>query len=232
MEKGNFREYMKQGKKPAKTIDAYVKSVEFYAGFLHSQQHVSNPGDARPVDLEKFVNLGGNQGENVYRHLWGIRTYYEFIQHADMEMKASEWMEYLQNETRKLGEFPKVDRECVKKLSAIGITTVNQLLSAGDTREKLVGLSEKSGASQVSLMELFKLSNLSRLPGLKKVRGRLFYEAGLDTLDKIAAHEPEDVHRILKDYVEKTGYEGIAPTPGEAQVTVKMARFLSEKRAY
>lgn len=31
-------------------------------------------------------------------------------------------------------------------------------------------------------MELFKLSNLSRLPGLKKTRGRLFYEAGLDTL--------------------------------------------------
>lgn len=28
-------------------------------------------------------------------------------------------------------------------------------------------------------MELFKLSNLSRLPGLKKTRGRLFYEAGL-----------------------------------------------------
>jgi len=228
MDEKNFREYMKQAKKPTRTIDAYVKSVEFYAVFLQSQQQVNSPEDARPPDLEKFVIWGSREGGNVYRHLWGIRTYYEFIQHEDMVMSASEWMEYLQNETRKLGEFPKVNRDSVKKLSAMGITTVNQLLRAGNTREKLMGVSEQSGASQASVVELFKLSSLSRLPGLKKVRGRLFYEAGLDTLTEIAILEPEEVQQILKDFVDKTGFEGIAPTLGEAQVAVRMARFLPE----
>ena len=145
-----------------------------------------------------------------------------------MEKKVREWMEYVQNETRKLGEFPKVDQDSVKKLSAIGIITVNQLLRAGNNQEKLTVLSEKSGASQAAILELFKLSNLSRLPGLKKIRGRLFYEAGLDTLASIAALDPEEVQKILLDYIEKTGFDGIAPTPSEAQVAVMMARFLPE----
>lgn len=228
MDEEKFREFMKQAKKPVRTIDGYVKSVEFYAVFLQSQQQVNSPDDAKPTDLEKFIIWGSREGENIYRHLWGIRTYYEFIQHEDMEMRVNEWMEYLQNETRKLGEFLKVNKDSVKKLSAVGITTVNQLLRAGNTREKLLAISEKSGASQASVMELFKLSNLSRLPGLKKVRGRLFYEAGLDTLAVIAAREPEEVNQILEDYIDKTGFEGTAPTIGEAQVTVRMARFLPE----
>jgi len=114
-------------------------------------------------------------------------------------------MEYVQNETRKLGEFPKVDQDSVKKLSAIGIKTVNQLLRAGNCQEKHAALSAQSGASQDAILELFKLSNLSRLPGLKKVRCRLFFEAGLDTLESIAALEPEEVHKILLDFIKKLG---------------------------
>jgi histidyl-tRNA synthetase len=82
--------------------------------------------------------------------------------------------------------------------------------------------------SEPKLLELFKLSHLSRLPGLKKVRCRLFYEAGLDTLASIAALEPAEVHEILQGFIERTGFEGVAPTLGEAEITVAMARFLPE----
>lgn len=229
MDEGKFREYLKRRKKPSGTINGYVKSVGFYSDFLQSQAQARTPDDAKPSDLEGFVTWGSEGGENVYRHLWGIRTYYEFIQNEVMELTAGEWMEYIQNDTRKLKEFPGVDRDCVKKLSALGITTVNQLLRAGNTQGKLAAISETSGVPPAAIMELFKLSNLARLPGLKKVRGRLFYEAGLDTLAAIALREPEEVKRILEDYITQTGFQGSAPTLGEAQFTVKMARFLPEK---
>jgi len=228
MDEVNFKEFMRQKNKPSGTISGYVKSVQIYTDFLQSQQQVNTPDKATKTDLEKFVIWGNKEKENVYRHLWGIRTYYEFIQNEEMEMTASEWMEYLQNETRKLRDFPKVDQDGVKKLSLIGITTANQLLRAGNTQEKLKVISEKSGASQESVIELFKLSNLSRLPGVKKIRCRLFYEAGLDTLTAIAAREPEEVQQIIKDYIDKTGFEGSAPTLSEAHGAVKMARFLPE----
>ncbi len=229
MDKEGFKAYMENKKKSANTIKGYLKSLEFYSNFLQSHQKISTPDEAGPLDVQEFVRWGTELGENVYRHFWGIRMYYEFIERAEMAKTVSEWMEYIQNETRKLKEFPKVDQESVLKLSEIGIKTVNQLLRAGDTPAKLAALADKSGSSQAALLELYKLSQLSRLPGLKKVRGRLFYEAGLDTLASIAALESDEVNRILKAYIERSGFEGSVPTPGEAQFTVEMARFLPEK---
>lgn len=90
MDEGKFREFMKEKKKTAGTINGYVNSVEFYADFLQSQAQVKTPGDALPSDLEQFVTWGSKEGENVYRHLWGIRAYYEFIQNEVMELTACE----------------------------------------------------------------------------------------------------------------------------------------------
>ena len=228
MDEVKFKAFMEKAKKPAATINSYIKSINFYAGFLQSRQPTTTPDEAKPIDLQEFVSWAAARGENAYRHLWGIRAYYQSTHFTMMENTASEWMEYLQNETRKLGEFPKVDRDTVTRLSKIGIKTVNQLLREANTGEKLTAVSKKAGVSQEALLELFKLSHLSRLPGLKKVRCRLFYEAGLDTLASIAALEPAEVHEILQGFIERTGFEGVAPTLGEAEITVAMARFLPE----
>jgi hypothetical protein len=229
MDEKKFRAFMEKAKKPAGTINGYIKSINIYADFLQSRQPGSTPDEAKPPDIKEFVSWAAQRGENAYRHLWGIRAYYQFMHYSNMENTASEWMEYIQNETRKLGEFPKIDQESVRKLSKIGIKTVNQFLRATDSEEKLSAISKNADVSKTFLLELFKLCNLSRLPGLKKIRCRLFYEAGLDTLAAIAALKPVEVNMILQDYIEKTGFEGIAPTIGEAEITVLMARFLPEK---
>jgi hypothetical protein len=229
MDEEKFIAFMKQVKKSSGTITGYVNSVKVYEDFLHTHRKISRLEEAKPEDLKAFVGWGRANNENVYRHLWGIRMYYEYQQLKSMEKTSREWMEYVQNETRKLREFPKVDLDSVKKLSAIGISTVNQLLRAGSTPEKQEGLSQESGAPRDAILEIFKLSQLSRLPGLKKVRGRLFFEAGLDTLTSIAALEAEDVQTLLQDYIDRTGFDGSAPTLSEAQVAVTMARFLPEE---
>jgi hypothetical protein len=221
-----FKAYMKGKKKPANTIHSYLRSLELYADFLRSHRQIGSPDEAGPLDVKEFVTWGTAGGENVYRHFWAVRMYYEFKQLGAMVNTVQEWMEYLQNETRKLGEFPKVNKDSVKKLSAMGLRTVNQFLKAANTPAKLAAIAEQSGAPREAVLELYKLSQLSRLPGLKKVRGRLFYEAGLDTLESIASLEPEEVHSILKDFVERSGFKASVPTAGEAEVAIRMARFM------
>jgi len=230
MDEERFIEYMQKAKKQDSTINDYVKSIRICEDYLRSKHQINGLDESTPKDLTAFIQGACERGENAYRYLWGIRMYYEFKQLLEMEKTAREWMEYLQNETRKLGEFPKVDKSSVKRLSAVGVTTVNQFLTAGSTPEEREALSQRSGAPLEAIEELYKLSELSRLPGLKKVRARLFYEAGLDTLASIAALEPEEVQSRLQDYVERTGYNGIAPVLGEAQVAVSMARFLLNKK--
>jgi len=226
MQEDSFIAFMKQAKKPSGTINGYLNSVRMFEDFLQTHRKGVQLEETNPGDLRAFVDWAAANNENAYRHLWGIKTYYEYKRLTDMEKSSQELMEFIQNETRKLSEFPRVDQDSVKKLSAIGISTVNQLLRKGSTLEKRQGLAKSSGAPVDSISELFKLSQLSRLPGLKKVRGRLFYEAGLDSLDSIAALNAEEIHSQLQDYIDRTGFDGVAPTVGEAEVAVTMAQFL------
>ena len=145
-----------------------------------------------------------------------------------MEMEATKWMAHVQNENRKLEEFPKVNHSDIEKLSSIGIITVNQFLEASGTIKDQRDIAEKSGASNETISELIKLSILSRFPGIKKIRARLFYEAGLDSYSKIAALEPEEVQQVQKEYIRKTGFKGSVSTYSEALSAVMMARYLVE----
>jgi hypothetical protein len=96
----------------------------------------------------------------------------------------------------------------------------------GRTAEDRTRLAERTGASPESILELVKLSDLSRLGAIKSVRARLYYEAGLDTPDKFRRWEPEALRQMLVDFVERTGFEGIAPLPKELQNAIVAARRL------
>lgn len=75
-------------------------------------------------------------------------------------------------------------------------------------------------------MEFVKLSDLARNPGVKGVRARLYYDAGIDTVEKIAALEPEELRVIVMHYIAESGFEGVPTLPAEAKFTVDKARKL------
>ena len=82
------------------------------------------------------------------------------------------------------------------------------------------------------VLKLVKLSDQARIGGHKKVRARLYHEAGLDTIDKMAACDSEEIRKILAEFIQKTGFKGIPPTPGEAKNTATMAKYLKRLVQY
>jgi len=62
-------------------------------------------------------------------------------------------------------------------------------------------------------VEIVKLSDLARIPGVKGVRARLYHDAGLDTVEKIAETPPEKILEITQEFVKETEFDGIAPLP-------------------
>jgi hypothetical protein len=223
MNKEKFVAFMKANKKPIKHYLGHVRTFEVY---LASHKGGKDVDDATPEDLKGFAAWGMDESINVYRHMWGIRNYYESVPNENMICSAREVMEMVKMDTRKLKEFPDVDRECVDNLASMGITTAKQMLDAGRTKKDREELAKTSGVSSSCILDLVKLSTLARLPGLKKVRGRLFFDGGLDTLDKIAAMEPEEIKATLQDFIDWTGFDGSAPTLSEADTAVTMARYL------
>ena len=124
----------------------------------------------------------------------------------------------------KLQEFRGINPEIVEKLKAIQVRTSDQMLAAGKTKESRSELAQKTGVAESDLLELVKLSDLSRLPGVKGIRARLYYDAGIDCVEKMASWEPEALRLMVSKFVEQTDFNGIPPLPKEVSSTIENAR--------
>jgi len=227
LDEGGFRDYLRGLKKPAGTIESYVKRVGVFEEFLAEGGSGRGLGEATRGDLEEFAMVWGRgRGLNVYQYLWGVQFYYSFLGDAGMRDASDEMKEWVQLEKYRLRDFQGVDKGHVKALGSAGVRTARELLDGGRTVAGRAELEEVSGVPRDSVLELVKLANLARIGGLKKKRARLFYDAGFDTLDKIAVAEPGELIDALTRHIERTGFDGRASSQSEAGHTVTMAKFL------
>ena len=56
--------------------------------------------------------------------------------------------------------------------------------------------------------------DLARIPGVKGTRARLYFEAGIDSVEKIASLEPEEFREMVVDHVDQSGFEGVPTLSG------------------
>jgi predicted flap endonuclease-1-like 5' DNA nuclease len=125
-----------------------------------------------------------------------------------------------------LKDFRGVNPEHTAILAAAGIRNVEQMLKAGRTPRARQELADATGIPLAAILELVKLSDLARIPGIKTVRARLYHDAGVDTVEKMAEWDSEELRAMLFEFVERTGFDGIAPLPGEAAFSVARAKEL------
>jgi hypothetical protein len=128
----------------------------------------------------------------------------------------------------KLRDFRGISPEYISRLQKHGIKTTEQMLAAGLTKTKRKTLAKEVGISEKAILELVKLSDLSRLPGVKGIRARLYYDAGVDSVEKMAGWDPKALREMVAEYVKQTGFEGIPPLPKEVESTIANARKLPQ----
>ncbi|MCA9989727.1 MAG: DUF4332 domain-containing protein [Anaerolineales bacterium] len=228
-----FRRFLRSGgrsEKAARRIMAYVAE---YENFLREQRSVALC-EAGGEDLEAFVAWVEQRPKaSAKGYLWGIVYYYQYSSNEEMGRLAGILREQrIERKPFPLKEFRGVNPEHVEKLAAVGIRDVTQMLAAGRTQSERAALSEQSGVAGDAILTLVKLSDLARIPGVKGIRARLYLDAGVDTLEKLATWEPEALREMLAGFVERTGFEGIVPLPAEMRYAVAQARKLPKIVAY
>lgn len=67
---------------------------------------------------------------------------------------------------------------------------------------------------------------------MKGIRARLYCDAGVDTVEKLASWDPQELREMLIKFVEETGFDGIAPLPKEVRNTVESARVIERIVVY
>ncbi len=221
-----FQDFMRTQKKSDRTISNYTKYLEVFKNYLEGQN--KNLNVAGPKDIKKFEQWGDKSLKRMNQYIWAIKVYSEFKSNHEMEMTSLEILGSRYSSEYKLKEFIGVEQKAIQLLTLDGIKTVKQMLEAGNTKAKRRKLTKKTGVPEEAILELVKLSDLSRIPGLKKVRARLFFDAGMDTLEKIAKYKPDELIKELKHFIKNSGFKGIAPVPKEAKSTIANAKFLKK----
>ena len=125
-----------------------------------------------------------------------------------------------------LRDFKGVNPKYIAKLENLGIRKAEDMLFVGKAPMMRTVVTTMAEIPEATVVELVKLSDLARLPGVKGIRARLYYEAGVDTVEKLAAYEPGALLAITTEFVKRTGFEGIAPLPKEISSTIANARSL------
>lgn len=230
MDKEAFGKFLKLGGRSQSMITRVILQVAEFERYLLIERGCKELDKATPKDLEAFVSHSeAKKKGSAKNYLHSIGYYYEYTSNQKMRGLAGKLRR--QNIVEKsflLRDFRGVNPAYIEKLGALGIRNVKEMLEAGRTREVRETLSQKTGIPCETILELVKLSDLARLPGVKGIRARLYYDAGVDTVEKMAKWNPEKLRLMLIDFVEKTGFKGIAPLPKEVQSTVAEAQKLSK----
>ena len=226
MDIARFKEFMRDDKKSERTVSRYAEFIENITTYFQQHQSGKSIDLITSNDLKDFESWAEFNLNSINQHLWALKVYAEYSGNHELEMLASELLGIRYSKGYKLKEFLGVNKEEVATLNSLGIKTVSALLEAGKTKAGRKKLAKESGLSPDSILELVKLSDLARIPGLKKIRARLYYEAGLDTIEKIARFDSQELVRYLTEFINTTGFDGIAPVPKEAVSTVAIAKHI------
>jgi hypothetical protein len=226
MNEAEFRSFLKRGGRSPSVIKRVIVHLKEYQGYLESRNVTLD--DAGDEELRSYVDWVERAPKSSAKtHLWALRYYYQFVENDDLEHLSNALrQERIQRKPFALKDFRGVQSEHVKKLAAVGIRNIKQMLAAGKTPADRRALAEKSGVPLESILELVRLSDLARIPGVKGVRARLYVDAGVDSVEKMASWDPQELRAMVVEFVERTGFEGIATLPAEARYTIDHASKL------
>jgi hypothetical protein len=228
MWKEGFERYLRRGgPSPSATQRATALTEEFEA-FLAARSPSKALADAGVQDLDDFVAwVEETPKRSAKSHLWALVYYFDFCSADLLRERARELRsDRIKRKPLRLSAFRGVDKCHAARLASVGIMDVAKMRDRGATPAERLALSLESGVPLKSVEEFVRLSDLARIPGLKSIRARLYYDAGIDSVGALAKWEPDDLRQMLIDFVAQTGFDGIPPLPKEVRSAVSRAREL------
>jgi hypothetical protein len=129
-----------------------------------------------------------------------------------------------QRKPPELEEFRGADAGHAARLAKVGVVDVAQMLHAGASPEKRRTLPQELGVPPNVILELVRLSDLARVPGIKRIRARRYHDAGVATVEKLAGWEGKALRSAMAAFIETTGFDGAPPSPGEASFSIDRVR--------
>ena len=224
-----FRKYLRQRKKKHSVVNRNIAVMEEFASYL-SLNRSKNLTGVTTGDVKAFVLEIENRNQSAKGYLYVLMNYFHFLDNKELLAYARGLREERTRKTRRIfpiKDFLYVNEHVVAKLATVGIKNVEQMLENGRTKRQRRQLSQQLNISEDAILELVKLSDITRIGYVKKKLSRLYYDAGLDSPAKIAEFEPKQLHDFFTRFVRETGWDGMVPNPSDLIHNIRSARKLS-----
>ena len=141
---------------------------------------------------EKFKELSKQKGFSV-----------DYLTILLRELKS------IQSKPIKLGDFKWIPTDTIEKLEYDGIKNTQQLYDKVLTRKNRKDLSNRIGVSEKEILEMTKLTDLSRIQWVNLTFARVLYETSYDTVEKVKKVNYETLYKKIKEVnKEKSLYKG------------------------
>ena len=158
---------------------------------------------------DRFARLQAQGISNLAEFLDAVKSTRKINELAGKTDLSVEYLTLLRREInallpkpRNLRDFSGIDPATVEKLAVRGIKNSRQLFGNALSGERRAELSRQAQIDPEELLELVKLSDLSRLYGVGPVFARLLYDAGVDSAEAIARADSSQLFdRLSKAYL-------------------------------
>jgi hypothetical protein len=165
---------------------------------------------------ERFGYLKGIGIENVKELIQILKKKDKFAELQKVECLSGTYLTILLRELNstlpkpnKIDGFKGISKDIVAKLENVGIKNTVKLYERILTSKDRKELAELIGRKESEILELAKLTDLSRIKWVGTTTARMLYDLGLDTVEKVSKADYNDLHeRINHLNKEQNVYKG------------------------
>lgn len=97
----------------------------------------------------------------------------------------------------KIADFANISKDTVTKLERIGIKNTEKLYDRVRTKNDRQTLADVTGINYADILELTRLTDLSRIKWVGVTFARMLYDLGIDTVVKASEADPLDLHEKI-----------------------------------
>ncbi|NHJ40934.1 MAG: DUF4332 domain-containing protein [Asgard group archaeon] len=230
MEEEEYKKFLRGKGKKADVVERNCKAIKKFAAYLHKERN-TNLSRLSKEDIRAYVEHLEDQKQSAKGALYSLMNYFSFIGNKELLRLVRSLREERTKKTRKIfpiKDFLKVNQDHIRKLASIGIKNVEQMLEAGKTKKQREELSKQLEIPEDAILEIVKLSDLTRIGYVKAKLTRLYYNAGLDSPLKVAKFEPDELHDFFTKFIEETGWDGMIPNPSDLVNNIANAKKLKK----
>ena len=132
----------------------------------------------------------------------------------------------------KLAAIEGIGEATEAKLTAAGVTSVDDLLEKGATPKGREDLAAKSGISAAQILKFVNYADLFRIKGIAGQTAELLEAAGVNTVAELAQRNPANLAAKLKEVNDEKKLTGKVPTEKQLGEWIEAAKTLPKKVTY